>query len=89
VCFVAERTKVAGIENWVEIELKHETTLFDTISTSLPVKELNKKRENERIILMLKRVKGHKYGTQRSEVKKVTVGLWIRIVFIASTEDVE
>jgi hypothetical protein len=39
-------------------------------------------------MLVLKRVKGHKYDTQRSEVKKVTVGLWTRNVFIASTEDV-
>jgi len=45
-------------------------------------------RETSNIILVLKGVKGHKYDTQRSKVKKVTEGLWISNVFPASTEDV-
>jgi hypothetical protein len=73
VCFVAERSKVPGIEKWVETELKYETALFDTISTSLQAKELNKERENYYIILVLERVNGYKHDTQRSEVKKMTV----------------
>ena len=82
-CFDAERSTVPEIENWIKIEFKYETKIIViSLYQSYSYRTEKNEKINIYIFLVLKRVwGGHKYVTQRSEVKNVTVGLWIRSVF--------